>query len=478
MHIDKEYDDSDILSIIKHSKKLIGKTIEEIISESPYTNQIKNTDKGFVGKAIEKHCFYIEPNNSPEPDFPKVGLELKVIPLIYQSKTISVKEKTKICSINFNKLIHEKWKKSHAKEKLNKILFIYYLHDKDNTRNGQVKKIDLWELNQGNNELVISHDWLDIQKKVNDGYAHELSEKYNDALVAGRSGSGGKDKFGKEKDLVVQPNKTFQNEALKRAFFLKKSFTNQRWNELKKVKFESILESLDIKNFNDFEKSILEKINFYQDKSLEELSSIFNLELTNKSKNKEATIIKKAIGFKSVKSKIKEFEQLGIIVKTIKVNKSNNYPYEAISFPSMKLKELVQERWEESTFKEYINKILFIPVYSDNKKSTMNEKYLGKSFFWSPSYEEENIIKKEWKEYKDEVINGKCKIHKVIVKSEKGFKEVSELSKESQTVIIHMRPHGRDSNDRDEDSLGNSIVKQCFWLNKSFIQKLLNKEQD
>ena len=40
-----------------------------------------------------------------------------------------------------------------------------------------------------------------------------------------------------------------------------------------------------------------------------------------------------------------------------------------------------------------------------------------------------------------------------------------------------MRPHGRDSNDRDQDSLGNSIVKQCFWLNKKFIQKLLNEHQ-
>ncbi len=141
----------------------------------------------------------------------------------------------------------------------------------------------------------------------------------------------------------------------------------------------------------------------------------------------------------------------------------------------MKLQELIEENWEESTFKEYINKILFVPVYSDNKDSTLEEKHIGKSFFWSPSMEEENSIKKEWEQYKDEVINGQCKVHKVIIKSKKGFKEVSKLAKESETLTIHMRPHGRDSNDRDDDTLGNSIVKQCFWLNKNFIQKLLNE---
>ena len=72
------------------------------------------------------------------------------------------------------------------------------------------------------------------------------------------------------------------------------------------------------------------------------------------------------------------------------------------------------------------------------------------------------------------MINGQCQVNKVAIKSKKGFKEVSGLSKESETSIIHMRPHGRDSNDRDEDALGNSIVKQCFWLNKKFVQKLLN----
>jgi len=467
-----EYDNSDATSIINYANKLVGKTIDDILS---FQNiNIKN--QGIVGNIIEEHWFGIKPNSSPLPDFEKAGIELKIIPLIQQKTKISVKERTKICSINYSKLALETWDSSHAKEKLNKVLFIYYLYDKNNIKNSLIKKIDLWELHHDNNEFIIKHDWLNVQKKVKDGYAHELSESICKVLAPSRSGKGGKDKNGKLKDLVTQANQIYNTDALKRAFSLKQSFTNQRWNELtKKAKYESIIDSLKINEFGKFEDTVLENLNRYEGKSIQELSDIFFLNINNRSKNQIATIIKKAIGFKSVKSNIKEFEQLGIMVKTINVKKSNNYPFEAISFQTMKLQDFIKEKWEESTFKEYINKILFVPVYAENKKSSLNEKFLGKSFFWSPSTEEEKIIKQEWKRYKSEVIDGKCKVHRVKLNSKKGFKEVSELSKESQTTIIHLRPHGRDSNDRDNDHLGNSIVKQCFWLNKTFVQKLLTQ---
>jgi len=476
MSLLEKYDNTNITSIVNYANKLVGKTIDNVLIASKLDDEINIRNKGVIGTIIEEYWFGIKPNSSPLPDFDKVGVELKIIPLIQQKTKIAVKERTKICSIDYKKLILETWDKSHAKEKLNKVLFIYYLYDKDNIRNSLIKKIDLWELNQGNNEFIIKYDWLNVQQKVKDGYAHELSESLCKVLAPARSGSGGKDKNGKLKDLVIQPIQRYSNDALKRSFALKQSFTNQRWNELnKKIKYESIIDSLHINEFDKFENVILKNINKYQGKSIQALSNIFSLNISSRSKNQIATIIKKSIGFKSVKSTIKEFEQLGIMVKTIKVRRNDNYPFEAISFQTMKLQELIEENWKESTFKEYINKILFVPVYSDNKDSTLEEKYIGKSFFWSPSREEENSISKEWEQYKDEVLNGQCKVHKVTVKSKKGFKEVSELSKESETLIIHMRPHGRDSNDRDEDSLGNSIVKQCFWLNKNFIQKLLNE---
>lgn len=473
----KKYDDSDASSIVNYANKLVGKTVEDLINSSKEDVQINIKNKGSVGTLIEKYWFGIEPNSSPLPDFKKVGIELKIIPLIQQKNKIAVKERTKVCSINYNKLVDETWENSHAKEKLNKVLFIYYIYNKDDIRKSKVSKIDLWKLSENNNELIIKTDWLKVQQKVIDGYAHNLSESFSKVLSAARSGQGGINKNGKFNDLVVQPNQIYQKEALKRAFAIKQSFTNQRWNELsKKIKYESIIDSLKIEDFDKFEDSILRNINKYENKSIKELSDIFNLNISNRSKNQIATIIKKSIGFQSVKSKLKEFEQLGIIVKTINLREEDNCLFEAISFPAMRLIEFIDESWEESTFKEMINKILFVPVYKKNKESKLEEKYLGKSFFWTPSVAEEEVIKKEWINYQKEVLEGKSKVTKVKVKSVRGYKEVTNLRKESETEIIHIRPHGVNADDRDIDSFGNSLVKQCFWFNKKFIQNLLVKQ--
>lgn len=462
------YDESNEISIVKYANKLVGKTVSEILEDTTKKVDIKN--KGIIGTIIEEFYFNIMPNNSPLPDFEKVGIELKIIPLIQQKRKIAVKERTKVCSINYEKLINEEWQTSHAKTKLNKILFIYYLYDKDNIEASCVKKVNLWKLGEDKSEMIIEDDWLRAKQKVVDGYAHELSEKEFKVLATSRSGSGGKDKNGILKDLVNQPNTFFEAKALKRAFSLKQSFTNQIWDELNRVKFESILDSLKIENMKDFEYKILSALHKYEGKSILELSQIFDIKIAN-GKNQVATILKKMIGFKNVSSKIKEFEQLGILVKSVKLRREDNILLEAISFPTMKLQEFAQESWEESTFKSYITKILFIPVYHDGKG--LEEKYLASAFFWTPSKEEETQIHDEWKMYQNEVKIGACKVKRIKNSSKKGYKEVSALSKESQTQIIHMRPHGKDSTDRDEDTFGNSIVKQCFWLNKKFVHKLI-----
>lgn len=462
------YDDSNEESILKYAKKLVGKSIAEILEDSSKKIDIKN--KGIIGTIIEEFYFGIMPNSSPLPDFEKVGIELKIIPLMQQTRKIVVKERTKVCSINYVKLIEEEWPTSHAKTKLNKILFIYYLYDKENIANSCVKKVDLWELGKDKSEIIIQEDWRRAKQKVEDGYAHELSEKEFHILSASRSGSGGVDKNGVLKDLVDQPNTQIEAKALKRAFSLKQSFTNQIWDELNRVKFESILDSLQIKNIGEFEDKVLSTLHKYNGKSILELSKEFDIKVGN-GKNQVATILKKMIGFKNVSSKIKEFEQLGIVVKSVKLRRRDNVPLEAISFPTMKLQEFIEEEWEESTFKSYVSKILFMPVYHDGEG--LDKMYLAPAFFWAPSKEEEAQIYKEWKMYQDEVKAGNCRVTKIKNNSKKGYKEVSSLSKESQTQVIHMRPHGKDSSDRDGDALGNSIVKQCFWLNKQFVTKLI-----
>lgn len=465
-----KYDPADEGSILQRASQLVGLTVRDIIDRSPNIKKLTVlSGKGAIGNIVEKFWFGIANNPLPEPDFAEVGIELKVIPLEASSTGLTVKERTKICAIDYHKLIDEKWDTSHAKKKLKKILFIYYKYDSKDPSLSKVVHYDLWQLG-GPDEVIMRTDWEAVQDKVYKGFAHHISESMSRVLAACRSGQGGRDKNGRLRDQVGQPKSTAP--AMRRAFALKQAFTKQRWLELHKhIRFESIIESLKVDPKRDLEQAILGRLHKLEGKTVGHIADEFKISIPS-GKNAVATIIKKALGFKNVNSRIKEFEQFGIQIRVLPVRRSDNMPWEAVSFPTFKLKELAVEEWDEADIREYLECILFVPVYRDERTGdAIQERIIGKAFFWSPSAKEWATIYDEWLMYRNEVKTGKAKITKI--KNGESYKEVTGLTKESQTNIIHIRPHGKDRKDRDIDPLGNSVVKQSFWLNKHFVHKLI-----
>lgn len=83
-----EYDDTNPISIEAYAKKLIGHTFEDVLQwntrtklkEGSATKYGNVSRKGGLGNLLEREYFGYEPNSSPEPDFPKAGVELKVTP--------------------------------------------------------------------------------------------------------------------------------------------------------------------------------------------------------------------------------------------------------------------------------------------------------------------------------------------------------------------------------------------------------------
>jgi len=468
------YDHTSQSSILARAALLKGKTFKYIAEKSPFPQDDVNTkNKGNAGNFVEWHWFGIENNARAEPDFDEAEIELKVCPIKTNKSQLAVKERTKICSIDYIKLYSEQWAKSHAKSKLNKILFIFYLYDKDDWWGQKVLNVALWRLSP--NEHIIMPEWEKTRNQVREGYAHTLTERGFSVLSPSRSGSGGVDEDGKQKDLVRQPNTTYETYALKRAFSLKRHFVNQYWDDVRRPKqFESVIETLDLFLSQDFEAALLDKLNSYKGRTIGQISRSFQIEVPN-GKAAIPTIIKKAIGFKNVKSKIKEFEQLGVLIKVIPVKTGCLTLYESVSFPKIDFKEFVEESWEDSSLSEQLTRILFVPVSRNkNKGIAIQDRILEESFYWSPSADEIAVIKGEWLRYQDEFKSG-VTIQKVPANTKKGYKEVTSLPKESDTKIIHMRPHGSDSNDRDIDTYGTSIVKHSFWLNKKFVNNLIKQ---
>ena len=470
-HYDRErikkdfgYDPTIEKEILDRAEELTGKTINDIIKSSPYPSRAFNLpSKGEIGNVIEECWFGIKNNPSPEPDFVDAGIELKIVPLVRLAAGLTVKERTKICGINYHELVKEQWKSSHARKKLEKILFIYYEYDQARKQRSKVTNIDLWDLRL-QEEPIIRHDWEGVREQVAQGYAHQLSESMSKILAACRTGQGGVDAEGRARDLVSQPYNSIP--ALRRAFALKQSFTKQRWLEFcRRIEYESAAKSLNVPE-QLLEFSVLKRLRAFEGMKLGEFAAKFNMKLPN-GKNAAATIIKKTIGFKNVNSRIKEFEQAGIEVRIVPVRPKDHMPWEAVSFPAFRFKEFEREDWETSALSDLLDRILFIPIYREDRKTPLQERVIGRAFFWSPSIEQLLKIEKEWRMYKREVKTGKTQTRMI------RDREVSYLTKASQTKFIHIRPHGRDRNDRDIDAFGHSIVKQSFWLNKEFVHELI-----
>ena len=140
---------------------------------------------------------------------------------------MTIKERTKVCSINYRKLIEEKWPSSHAKIKLNKILFVFYEYNKQQPIHSKIVDYVIFNL-ENSDEPLIKSDWERTKKNVEEGNAHLLSESQNVILAASRSGAG---KLPENK-WPNQPNQTKSKKARQRAFSLKPSFTRTIWYEI------------------------------------------------------------------------------------------------------------------------------------------------------------------------------------------------------------------------------------------------------
>ena len=137
-----------------------------------------STNKGVVGQILEA-LIGNSPNSNPNPDVENLDIELKVLPLRKVSNKIQPKERSKIKSINYNKIVDEEWKKSSVRNKLKKILFLMYEHPIGKSYKDWkelVFKGTLLYVLSEENENTVRDDWNKIQSKVISGLANSLSE--------------------------------------------------------------------------------------------------------------------------------------------------------------------------------------------------------------------------------------------------------------------------------------------------------------
>lgn len=432
------YDKSSVQSIYEFALKLVGKSLSQVVELPKGVENNKN--RGDLGSLIERYFFEHQPPNDHRPDFAEAGLELKTTGVKKSGKEFKAKERLVLTMINYESVVNENWQNSTFLNKCKKMLILCYLYDKEIPAQDRIFPLNpiLYEIPESDLSIIKS-DWELIKKKVIDGKAHELSEGDTFYLAACRKGSGGE-----KEALQRQPFSPIK--AKSRAFSFKPSYLN--------VIIKSASQSQPQKTnviTSDFDAELLECFSPYINKSIEEISRdlvYFKKSRNHKGFNKDLVnrIITKRIGL------TENLGKAGVEVKTIRLN-SKGIPREAMSFPGFDFFDILDEAWEDSSFYRKLEmKFLFV-VFRDDE---LGVERLNKVSYWNMPFQDREEAWRVWEDTKRRV--------KV---------DATNLPSAKESNVAHVRPKARNGNDLALTPQGTKHLKQCFWLNKDYINKVV-----
>jgi DNA mismatch repair protein MutH len=270
------------------------------------------------------------------------------------------------------------------------------------------------------------------------GKAHELSEGDTFYLGACRKGAGGEGE-----KLRPQPKNELGAKA--RAFSFKPSYMNLliAGHSNKTQVLDTISQS--------FEEATYQRFHSYLGLSVQQISQKLNY--FKSGPNHKGFLRDLAVRIlSSGGSSVPELDKAGIEMKTIRLQ-NNGTPRESMSFPSFKFLEIIHEEWEESTFFEKLeSKFLFIVFREDSN----GVERLDRAVYWNMPFLDRQEAQRVWAETKRRVLL-----------------DATDLPKTKESPVAHVRPKARDSKDTLPTPQGTFHVKQCFWLNASYIKTIL-----
>lgn len=449
--IEMDYDPSDAKSIIKFASRLKGHALRELTTEKgSFGIETVSKSKGTFGTALEELYFHIHPGNEGgTPDFKEAGLELKSCPTLRKNDRLVAKERLVLSLINYDKIIDEEWTTSTFIKKNGKMLLVFYLHE-ENMAAIELKVVLTGEWSFPTEDLlIIKSDWERIKAKVKAGKADELSE--GDTLYL-RACT--KDSFSRA--IRSQPMST--KKAKQRAYSLRPTYVDSIIERLQQRDAEELKNSI-VKNPEElvhktFEQLVEDKFRPYLGKSIEMIVKELEIPYESKAKNYNALVTKRILG---VDDKAIEFEKADITVRSIMLNENGGLK-ESISFPAFDYSMLaVESDWEESSVKEMFERRFFFVIYQMRPEGV---KELRKVMFWSIPYKDLLKVKEVWAETTERIRQHRYE----------------NLPKMSENFVSHIRPHGRNAQDKVVAPDGSMVKKQCFWLNAKYIAKQVGAE--
>jgi len=350
------------------------------------------------------------------------------------------KERLVLTMINYMTLVHECWDTSSLMEKCQLMLILFYLYEKSLAvfdRRFVLQPL-LFKFPVEDLE-IIKRDWATIKQKIEDGKAHELSEGDTYYLGACRKGSGGINE-----KLRNQPYSDVKAKA--RAFSLKPSYVNRIIDG-----HTTEANVLDVTATVSIEEATQRKFRPYIGKTIEQISTMLDFYKHGKNdKGFYCSLTTRILG--GTKRAIPELEKAGVELKTIRVNK-DWMPAEAMSFPTFKYMEIINEDWEDSSFFGKIEQKFLFVIFREDENGDLR---LEKANYWNMPYIDPEEAHRVWDDTKRRVAI-----------------DASDLPRSTESRVAHVRPKAKNSQDTLPTLQGTQLIKKCFWLNRNYIGDII-----
>ena len=477
-------------SIEHYAAHLDGMTFRDILELGIAPANAEEKDygsvrfKGGMGNLIEERYFGYKANSDDRPDFPEAGVELKATCFdLRKDGTKSAGERLVLTMIPYDREVTTDYEKSHLKTKLNTLLLVYYHRDRTIDKYDQrIERAVMVHLPEKDLRIIRS-DYKKITTLLQQGRADELSEGMTSYLGACTKGANEKSMWADQHYPFIDPQTGEQTrrKAKKRAFSLKRSFMDYLLHNyvLNAPKPEESILPEDSETA-DFDSYVLNLIDQHVGKTDRQIAQHYGLPYTG-NKAQWTMLIYRMLGIKN--NSAEEFVKAGISVRVARADE-NGAIKESMSFTPFKFKRIAEESWDESDFHVKLESSRFLWVLFQRKED--GDYHLEKAVFWAMPIEDiEGPAKACWEETKSTIIHGvQLKRH---LNSSGKLTVENNLPKISGNPVSHVRPHsskaaylfedgmavGNLKRDSDELPDGRRMTKQSFWLNNSYIEKIL-----
>ncbi len=204
--------------LIDSANYLKGKTLKQIAAElsMPLPSDTLHA-KGWVGELLEV-ALGADASTAPRPDFVKLGIELKTIPVDHKLKP---KESTFVCVVQLERSALSDWESSLVKTKLSRVLWIPYEASAEIPIPARrLGNPILWSPDQ-QQLMQLRSDWQEFSDMIVMGDIQHITASMGEVLQI-------RPKAANARSLTQDTNQTREDAAtLPRGFYLRPSFTQQ-----------------------------------------------------------------------------------------------------------------------------------------------------------------------------------------------------------------------------------------------------------